>query len=376
MKIDYLSLKAINGRYIGEIEEAVRQTMESGWYLLGERVRCFEQAYAEYIGSRHCVACGNGLDALKLMLMGEMVLGKLHKGDEIIVPANTYIATILAITEVGLTPVLVEPSPQTLQIDENQISTHITPHTRAIMLVHLYGDCAMTPAIEQLAREYGLLIFEDNAQAHGCEYADAQGKTRKTGSLGEAAAHSFYPGKNLGALGDAGAVTTNNAALAQAVRALANYGSSQKYVFPYRGLNSRMDEVQAAVLSIKLSYLDGDNSRRIETARKMCQGIDNSHVKMPWREVFLSQEHRGNVVHIFPILSDKRDALQTYLKEQGIGTMIHYPIPPHKQQCYQAWNALSLPITERIHAEELSLPCNPCMTEEETQYVIDMVNSF
>lgn len=376
MKIDYLSLKAVNGRHLAEIEEAIHQTVDSGWYLLGGCVQRFEHDYASYTGSKHCVACGNGLDALKLMLMGEIALGRLHQGDEILVPANTYIATILAITEVGLTPALVEPSPVTLQIDEAQIAAHITPRTRALMLVHLYGICAMTPAIERLAREHSLLVFEDNAQAHGCEYLDAQGEIRKTGTLGEAAAHSFYPGKNLGAMGDAGAVTTDNAALAEAIRALANYGSSRKYVFPYRGLNSRMDEIQAAILDVKLKYLDEDNRLRRETAREMCRGIVNCQVSIPWKEQFMSQSHRGNVVHIFPILSPERDRLQAYLKEHGIGTMIHYPIPPHRQQCYREWNSRSLPITERIHQQELSLPCNPCMSEEETRYVIDVVNGF
>ena len=348
-----------------EINKAISDVVESGWYLNGTAVQRFEEHYRTYIGTQHCISCGNGLDALHLILRAYKELEQLHDGEEIIVPANTYIATILAITENNLTPVLVEPDITTLEIDDNRIEAAITPRTRAIMLVHLYGRCAYTERIGNICKHHGIKLIEDNAQAHGCTY---NGKL--TGSLGDAAAHSFYPGKNLGALGDAGAVTTNNLELAKAVRTLGNYGSSRKYVFDYQGKNSRMDEIQAAVLDVKLKYLDEDNARRKENAHYFEQHIKNDRITIP------AALNRDNVYHIFPILCTERDRLQEYLKENGVQTMIHYPIPPHKQKAYKEWNALSFPITERIHREELSIPCNQTMSLDDAEQIVTLLNNF
>lgn len=348
-----------------EINKAISDVVASGWYLNGTAVQRFEEHYRTYIGTQHCVSCGNGLDALHLILRAYKELEQLHDGDEIIVPANTYIATILAITENNLTPVLVEPDITTLEIDDNRIETAITPRTRAIMLVHLYGRCAYTERIGNICKQHKIKLIEDNAQAHGCTY---NGKL--TGSLGDAAAHSFYPGKNLGALGDAGAVTTNDLKLAEAVRTLGNYGSSRKYVFDYQGKNSRMDEIQAAVLDVKLKYLDEDNARRKENAHYFEQHIKNDRITIP------AALNRDNVYHIFPILCIERDRLQEYLKESGVQTMIHYPIPPHKQKAYKEWNALSFPITERIHREELSIPCNQTMLLDDAEQIVTLLNNF
>lgn len=366
--IDYLNLKDINSPLQQDILNAIHQVVESGWYLQGKANQQFAEAYAQYIGTQYCIPCGNGLDALKLMLRGEMELGRLHEGDEIIVPANTYIATILAITECRLKPILVEPRWETLQIDDRLLYQVLTPRTKAVMTVHLYGRCAMTETIERFCQQHNLLLFEDNAQAHGCMYGN-----RKTGSLGNAAAHSFYPGKNLGALGDAGAVTTDDHELAEVVRALGNYGSSRKYVFPYVGTNSRMDEIQAAVLTAKLRHLDMLNEARRQRAKEYLELINNPKVMVPHQ---MYDDWNRNVVHIFPVFCEKRDELQTYLSQHGIGTMIHYPIPPHQQACYKSWNSLSLPITERIHQQELSLPCHQMMTSEETKYIAETINSF
>ena len=348
-----------------EIQQAVSRVVDSGWYLQGEAVKAFEEQYAAYIGTKHCVSCANGLDALTLILRAYIELGVMAPGDEVIVPANTYIASILAITENGLKPVLVEPRIDTLEIDDSRIEEAITPRTRALMLVHLYGRCAYTDTIEALCKKYNLKLIEDNAQAHGCKAPRAL-----TGSLGSAAGHSFYPGKNLGALGDAGAVTTDDDELAATVRALANYGSSRKYIFPYRGRNSRMDELQAAVLSVKLKYLDEDNARR-----KAIATYYNEHINKCLCSV-VGDSVTDSVYHIYPILSPHRDALQQHLREQGIMTMIHYPIPPHKQGCYKEWNDLSLPITELIHQQELSLPCHQAMTDEEVETVVKAVNNY
>lgn len=370
MHIPYLSLQKVTVRHQDEIEAAVKQVVESGWYLQGEATRHFEADYAHYIGTRYCVGCGNGLDALTLIFRAYKELGKLQDGDEVILPANTYIASILSITENGLKPVLVEPRLDTLELDDSQLMEHLSNRTRAVLLVHLYGRCAMTQQIADFCHRHHLLLIEDNAQAHGCIFDE-----RRTGSLGDAAAHSFYPGKNLGALGDAGAITTDDASLAELCRALGNYGSLRKYVFPYKGRNSRMDEIQAAVLSVKLRYLDADNQRRKQIATYYAQHISNPVVTLPGAEAWL----RGNVdhvFHIFPVLSAHRDELQDYLKQKGIGTVIHYPIPPHQQDCYLEWHSLSLPVTERIHREELSIPCNQTMTDEEVRYVVEAINFF
>ena len=348
-----------------EINKAISDVVASGWYLNGTAVQRFEEHYRTYIGTQHCISCGNGLDALHLILRAYKELEQLHDGDEIIVPANTYIATILAITENNLTPILVEPDITTLEIDDNRIEAAITPRTRAIMLVHLYGRCAYTERIGNICKHHGMKLIEDNAQAHGCTY---NGKL--TGNLSDAAAHSFYPGKNLGALGDAGAVTTNDLELAEAVRTLGNYGSSHKYVFDYQGKNSRMDEIQAAVLDVKLKYLDEDNARRKEIAHYFEQHIKNDCITIP------AALNCDNVYHIFPILCTERDRLQEYLKKNGVQTMIHYPIPSHKQKAYKEWNTLSFPITERIHREELSIPCNQTMSLNDAEQIVTLLNNF
>lgn len=384
-EIKYLSLKDLNAPYEKDIQHAISEVVSSGWYLQGKRIHDFEEHYAAYIGTRHCISCGNGLDALKLMLQGEMILGRMQPGDEVLVAANTYIATILAITSVGLTPILIEPTIDTLQMDDSLIESHITGKTRALLTVHLYGKCSVTPNMIAICKKHHLLLFEDNAQAHGCIY---RGKTssdgwdgKRTGSLGAAAAHSFYPGKNLGALGDAGAVTTDDDDLAEVIRALGNYGSARKYVFDYQGRNSRMDEIQAAVLDVKLAHLDETNERRQDLAQLYLKylGEDKRTTGMQNLKVIPSNLYspkESNVVHIFPILSSRRDELQQYLKENGVGTMIHYPIPPHQQKCYAEWNHLHLPITEKIHQQELSLPCNQCMTEEDVERIAELIRKF
>ena len=383
--IKFLDLKAVTAMHADEINAAVQRVVDSGWYLQGNENKAFAEEYARYIGTRYYVDCGNGLDALTLILRAYKEMGRLHDGDEVIVPANTYIATILAITENNLTPVLVEPRIDTFQIDDSLIERPITNRTRAVMIVHLYGQCAYTERIHAICHNHNLLLIEDNAQAHGCRYND-----RLTGSLGNAAAHSFYPGKNLGALGDAGAVTTNDEELASVIRALANYGSQKKYVFKYQGRNSRMDEIQAAVLNVKLKYLDADNAHRREIAHLYYEQIHNPLVRMTGTyPVLLEYREKwgfangetvipddNNVYHLFPILCSRRDELQQYLSEHGVQTLIHYPIPPHLQECYQAFAHLKLPITELIHAEELSLPISQVMTLEEAQEVVEWVNRF
>ncbi len=371
--IPFLSLKEVTGLHAAEIEEAVKRVVESGWYLQGAENERFEGDYARFIGSKYCVGCANGLDALIWIFRAYIELGVMQAGDEVIVPANTYIATILAITENGLVPVLVEPKADTLEIDDSLIEAAITPKTRAVCIVHLYGRNAYTDKIGEICRKHNLKLIEDNAQAHGCRHTDG----RRTGSIGDAAGHSFYPGKNLGALGDGGAVTTNDPELAKAVRTLANYGSSAKYVFKYTGRNSRLDEIQAAVLDVKLRYLEADNAHRQKVAAMYYDGIKNPLITLPTR-----LPDAQNVYHLFPILvrENKRDELQTYLKENGIETLIHYPIPPHKQECYAAaeWNRpqLSLPITEQIAAQELSLPIGPTIKPEDVQYIIEVINRF
>ena len=366
MQVPFLSLKDITAKYAGEIHEATLRVIDSGWYLQGAENARFEADYASYIGTKYCVGCANGLDALIWIFRAYIELGAMRPGDEVIVPANTYIATILAISENGLVPVLVEPSLDTLQIDDGLIESKITAKTKAVAIVHLYGQCAYTERIGELCKKYNLKLIEDNAQAHGCMFG-----TRRTGSLGDAAGHSFYPGKNLGALGDAGAVTTNDRELADAIRSLANYGSQRKYVFKYRGRNSRLDEIQAAILYVKLKHLDEDIELRRSVARRYIEGIKNPALTLP-----KVADWSAHVFHIFPVLCARRDELQKYLEANGVGTNIHYPIPPHKQECYREWNGLSFPVTERIHAEELSLPMSPCLTNEQVRYVIDCVNKW
>ncbi|WP_302566749.1 DegT/DnrJ/EryC1/StrS family aminotransferase [Culturomica massiliensis] len=364
--IKFLDLHKITAKYETEIQEAVNRVVHSGWYLQGKENENFEKNYATYTGTKYAIGVANGLDALRLILRAYIELGAMQEGDEIIVPANTYIATILAITDNKLVPVLIEPTLNNYEIDDSLIEAAITPKTKGIMIVHLYGQCAYTEKIGQICQKYRLKLIEDNAQAHGCLF-----KGRKTGSLGDAAGHSFYPGKNLGALGDAGAVTTDNKELADTIRALANYGSHKKYIFKYSGLNSRLDEIQAAVLDVKLRHLDADNELRKEVARFYLENIKHPDIILP--QVLNRDAH---VFHLFPIRNKQRDKLQTYLSEQGIQTLIHYPIPPHKQECYKNWNTLSYPITEQIHREELSLPISPVLTKEETEKIVDVIYHF
>ena len=364
--IKFLDLQKVTAKYAEEIHEAVQRVVDSGWYLQGEENKKFESDYVEYIGTSHAVGVANGLDALIWIFRAYVELGVMKPGDEVIVPANTYIASILAITENGLKPVLVEPRLDTYQIDDSLIEEAITPRTKAILIVHLYGQCAYTDKIGELCKKYGLKLVEDNAQAHGCVY-----NGKKTGSLGDAAGHSFYPGKNLGALGDAGAVTTDDELLAKTVRALANYGSTKKYVFKYVGRNSRLDEIQAAILDVKLKHLDEDVELRKQVARYYIENIKHSDVVVP--KIDNWERH---VFHIFPVRSRRRDELQKYLTEKGVQTIIHYPIPPHKQECYKEWNEMSFPITEKIHAEELSLPISPVMELSDIEYIVSVINNF
>ena len=362
--IKYLDLKRINDLHDAELREAVSKVLDSGWYLKGEATRQFETHYVEYIGSRFCVGCGNGLDALTLILRAYIEQGVMKEGDEVIVPANTFIASILAITACGLKPVLVEPRLDTLQIDDSLIEQAVTARTRAVMIVHLYGFCAYTERIADICRRHDLKLIEDNAQAHGCTF-----ESRKTGSLGDAAGHSFYPGKNLGALGDAGAVTTDDEQLAEVVRALGNYGSHQKYVHDYLGRNSRIDELQAAMLDVKLKYLDAENHRRQELVSLYINKVKNPLIRLP-------KSDRACVWHIFPVFCERRDELQQYLLSHGVETQIHYPIPPHKQKCYQVWAQQKYPITEQIHAQELSIPCNQALQNEDVSLIINLLNNF
>ncbi|MEI8273270.1 MAG: DegT/DnrJ/EryC1/StrS family aminotransferase [Paludibacter sp.] len=415
--IKFLDLQKINAQYEAEIKEAVNRVIDSGWYLQGKENERFEANYAHYIGSKHCIGVANGLDALIWILRAFIEMGVMQEGDEVIVPANTYIASILAITENNLKPVLVEPDIHTYQIDDSLIEQAITSRTKAIMIVHLYGQCAYTEKIGELCKKYQLKLIEDNAQAVGCLYSrqsavgsrqlavgseqqavsseqqavsieqsevsseqqavsgKQQAVSKRTGSLGDAAGHSFYPGKNLGALGDGGAVTTDDDELAKVIRSLANYGSSQKYVFKYTGRNSRLDEIQAVLLDVKLKYLDEDNEKRRQIARYYIENIKNPNIILPTFSPF-SGLGGSHVFHLFPIRSKRRDELQAYLTKNGIQTLIHYPIPPHQQECYKELNQLSLPVTEQIHREELSLPISPVMKEEELEKVVNTINKF
>lgn len=449
-----VDLKKATDLHSAEIHDAAKRVIDSGWYLLGKEVKSFEENYARFIGTKYCVGVGNGLDALRLIIRAYKQMGVMHEGDEIIVPANTYIASILAVTENNLVPVLVEPDPETLEIDDSKIEEAITSKTRGIMIVHLYGRNSYTRKIGEICHRYSLKLIEDNAQAHGCYYKpedeckmqkNERGIPKKrisgeashldfrhesnlnriinlsqesdldqeseipfagetcirTGSIGDAAGHSFYPTKNLGALGDAGAVTTNDENLAAMVRALANYGSSRKYVFPYEGINSRLDEMQAAILNAKLQHLEEENAKRKDVARKYIEGIDNPEIWIPGYSSRVSSKLAkdakdandescinrlldSSVWHLFPIMTKHRDELQRYLAGNNVLTQIHYPIPPHKQDCFKEskilsvsnWHELRLPITERIHNEELSLPVSPTLTAEEQSIIIDLLNRW
>jgi dTDP-4-amino-4,6-dideoxygalactose transaminase len=379
--IKFLDLKKINDSFEPELSAAIKGVLDSGWYLLGNEVAKFEHEFANFIGTKHCIGVANGLDSLRLILRAYIEMGLLKEGDEIIVPANTFIATILAITDNRLIPVLTEPNILTYNINPYAIEKEISARTRAIMLVHLYGQNAMDPEIERLVKDYNLLLIEDNAQAHGCFFG-----AKRTGSLGDASGHSFYPGKNLGSLGDGGAVTTNDDNLAELVRSLANYGFREKYYNQYAGLNSRLDEIQAAILSIKLRRLDDDNQIRCNIARLYLENIRNSAVilPVPLPQQYLtgdadfktSHSSRSHVWHLFVVRTRQRDKLKQYLHERGIQSLIHYPVPPHKQEAYRKWNSLSLPVTEQIHQEVLSLPISPVLTEDEVHEIIDVINTF
>ena len=369
--ISFLDLKEINAQYRDELVAAATRVIDSGWYIQGSEVKAFEQAFAAWCGTGHCIGVANGLDALTLTFRAWKELGKLQEGDEVIVPANTYIASILAITENRLKPVLVEPDEVSYNLCPIKTASAITPRTRAILAVHLYGQLAPMPDIMALAKNHKLLVLEDSAQAHG---AMVEGK--KAGSWGDASGFSFYPGKNLGALGDAGAVTTNDDELAQTIRALSNYGSDKKYENLYQGVNSRLDEMQAALLRVKLPYLDAETRRRREIALTYSQGIENPLISQPicGDEAMVSLQ--SHAFHLYVVRTAARDALQKHLLKAGVQAMIHYPIPPHQQRAYGSWNTQIHPVTEAIHQHILSLPISPVMTDEQVQKVIKACNDF
>ena len=363
--IQFLDLKAINAQYRDELVEACTRVIDSGWYIGGTELEQFEQSFAEYCGTEFAIGVANGLDALILTLRAWMELGKLQEGDEVIVPSNTYIASILAITANNLKPVLVEPNLKSFNIDPNKIEKVINAKTKVILPVHLYGQLADMPVIMDIAKRHNLLVLEDCAQAHG-----ASMDNKKAGNWGDASGFSFYPGKNLGALGDAGAVTTNDSELADTLRALRNYGSHEKYKNIYQGVNSRLDEIQAAMLSVKLRHLDTEIMHRRKVANIYLEGINNSSITLP------THEGDSHVWHVFVILCEQRDALQAYLADNGVQTLIHYPIPPHKQQAYKEWNDLTYPVSELIHKQVLSLPIGPTLLLEDVKKVIQLCNEF
>lgn len=365
--IKFLDLQKVNLQYQNEIETKLLEVFRSGWYLMGSQLSNFEKNLSDYIGVKHTIGVANGLDALRLILRAYIELGVMNIGDEIIVPSNTYIASILAISDNGLVPVLVEPEINTYNIDISKIEEKITSKTKGILIVHLQGRVVFSDSLKEIAQKHNLKIIEDNAQAIGAEWNGT-----KSGNLGDAAGFSFYPGKNLGALGDAGAVTTNDDDLMKTIRALANYGSNQKYVNIYKGLNSRLDEIQAAVLDIKLKYIDKENEIRREISKRFINEIKNPAVILPEYPA----DENEHVWHVFVIRSERRDELQSYLTENGVQTLIHYPIPPHKQEAYKDWNDLSFLISEKIHAEVLSLPISPVMDEEEINKIIEIINKF
>ena len=394
--IKFLDLKKINDSYEPELSEAISVVLKSGWYLLGEQVQSFEKEYAEFIGTKHCIGVANGLDALRLILRAYVETGLMHENDEIIVPANTFIASILSVTDNRLKPVLVEPDLATYNIDPFKIEEHITKRTRGIMIVHLYGQNAMHPEIQKIVDKYNLVLIEDNAQAPGAFYlppeiTDPAGQKRRqdlysqeqvsenkrTGSIGHAAGHSFYPGKNLGALGDGGAITTDSDELADVIRSVANYGFKKKYYCTCKGLNSRLDEFQAAVLRVKLKYLDANNKKRGELADYYINNIKHQGIALPLVPGCYSRSHYlSHVWHLFVIRIKNRDNLQAYLLENKIQTLIHYPVPPHKQKACKEWNNLKLPITEKIHNEVLSIPINPVMSDAEIETIVRVLNNF
>ena len=374
--VKFLDIQKITASFEPEISEAIRRVIKRGWFLLGEELTRFENDYAVYIGSDHCIGTANGLDALRLILKAYIEMGIMQEGDEVIVPANTFIASILAITDNRLKPVLVEPDICTYNLDISLLEQRITPRTKAILVVHLYGQACWSEQLKEIAGKHNLKIIEDNAQANGAIPLGGSHKKR-TGALGDAAGHSFYPGKNLGALGDGGAVTTDDTELAGIIRALANYGSSEKYINKYRGLNSRLDELQAAVLDVKLSRLDADNQRRNDIASYYKEHITHPGIILPsianQKDVAHGNSH---VWHLFVIRSSQRDQLQKHLAEHNIQSLIHYPVPPHKQLAYRELNKISLSLTEQIHHEVLSLPISPVLSDDEVQLVVQAVNKY
>lgn len=364
--VSFLDLQKVNAKYADELRESANRVIDSGWYLKGTEITNFEKEYAKFIGTEYCVTCGNCLDALTIMLRAYIELGVLKEGDEVILPANTFLATVLSVTENKLKPIFVEPRIDTLQIDDSLIEDKISSRTRAILIVHLYGICAYTERIGEICKRNNLLLLEDNAQAHGLTFVSGS-STYVTGSLGDASAHSFYPGKNLGALGDAGAITTNDKKLANVCAELCNYGFSRKYYADFVGRNSRMDELQAAFLRVKLNHLNEDNEHRKMIAEYYLANISNPLVRVI---------NASSVFHVFTIFCKYRDSLKEHLAALGIETLIHYPVPPHRQNCYLEYNSLNLPITEQLADEELSLPISPVLSIEESKLVVDAINSF
>ncbi|WPC34806.1 DegT/DnrJ/EryC1/StrS family aminotransferase [Acinetobacter sp. YWS30-1] len=368
--IPFLDLKAINTQYRDQLIAACTQVIDSGWYICGKELEKFEHNFANYCGTRYAIGVANGLDALILTLRAWKELGKLHEGDEVIVPSNTYIASILAISQNNLKPVLVEPDITTFNIDTKKIEAAITPKTKVILPVHLYGQLAAMPEIMAIAKKYNLLVLEDSAQGHGAEI-----NGQKAGNWGDAAGFSFYPGKNLGALGDGGAITTNDAELAQMLKAIRNYGSHEKYKNLVPGVNSRLDEIQAAILNVKLKFLDQENQHRRHIADLYLKEIQNTAIELPCKNID-TETYAQHVWHLFVIRTKYREKLQQYLAENGVQTLIHYPIPPHQQQAYKEWNGLSFPVSEQIHAEVLSLPIGPTLSMDEAKQVVRLCNGF
>ena len=364
--IKFLDLKKINNQYFDEINNEVSKVINSGWYLLGDQNKNFEKNYSKYIGTKFSIGVGNGLDALKIILRTYIELGLFNEGDQIIVPANTYIASVLAITDNKLIPVFIDCKENNFQIDENLIEKNINSKTKGIMIVHLYGACSFNEKIHKLCKKYNLKLIEDNAQAHGCSY-----KNKKTGSIGDASGHSFYPGKNLGALGDAGAITTDSEDFFHVAKALSNYGSSKKYHNDFIGYNSRLDEIQAAVLNVKLKYLDFEIKKRREAAKFYYKNISSDEIILPELD-----DWNSNVFHLFPILCKRRDELQKFLLKNSVETLIHYPIAPHKQKCYKEYQNYNLPITEKIQSQELSLPISPVIEKNELKKIVELINSW
>jgi len=367
MEVKFLDLLKVNKPYFPEFLDATKRFLESGWYIMGKENDFFEDEYANFCGTKYCIGVSNGLDALRLIFEAYKVLGKLKEADEVIVPSNTYIASILSITQSKLKPVLVEPDHFTYNLDTEKVKSAITPKTKAILAVHLYGQLSDMKSLTDICKKHNLYLFEDAAQSHGAIYNDG----RVSGNLADAAGHSFYPGKNLGALGDAGAVTTNDEEVAQCVKALRNYGSYKKYFNIYEGYNMRLDENQAACLRIKLRQLNKENEHRQKLAKIYGNKLKLNNLVLP-----VQADYGKHVYHIYAVLHPQRDSLQQYLSENGVQTLIHYPVPPHKQQAFKQWNNLSYHVSEKIHAQELSLPISPVHTVEEIEYVCDIINKF